>query len=78
MRHHAETQHFDYGQVLAACLQTSIVLGAFALVLRSRAEAMSVGALHTDPAQVAKLLAGLTHCHAPQVGDVLLEHSGVW
>ena len=45
-----------------ACAQTSLVLGALALVLRSRAAEMGPAALHTDPAQVARLLAGKPPC----------------
>ncbi len=45
------------GRVFGACFQTSAVLVAFAFLLRTRAGALSAAVLHTDPAEVNRLLA---------------------
>lgn len=47
------------GQVFWACTQTSLVLGGVALLLRSIAGELGPAALHTDAAQVLRLLAGV-------------------
>ncbi len=46
------------GQVFWACTQTSVVLTGLALALRQVAGQLGPAALHTDAAQVARLLAG--------------------
>ena len=53
---HEELPAVSRGQVFAACFQTSAVLVAFAFLLRARAAALSAALLHTDPAEVNRLL----------------------
>lgn len=60
------------GQVFSACVQTSLVLIAFAFLLRAKASTMGAALLHTDSAQVERLLA-CTIRPFPFQNDLLFE-----